>query len=148
MIFGTSYSPYFGGIELVTITWSNWEFLMFYKAFPKITYFLPENNPWVAKDETERAPFYFKTFVASHNVPPVSIISSIIMAFLFYTLPTKCILPIFPAPILCLIIMANVDYLTPTEDSNPKKFFALVTPPASGDITTISFKSNRHCSTK
>lgn len=34
IIFGTSYSPYFGGIEFVTITWSNWEFLMFYNAFP------------------------------------------------------------------------------------------------------------------
>jgi hypothetical protein len=37
----------------------------------------------VAKDETERAPFYFKTFVASQSVPPVSIISSMIIAFLF-----------------------------------------------------------------
>jgi len=67
------------------------------------------------------------------------------IAFLFYTLPTRCILPIFPAPILCLIIMANVDYLTPTDDSKPKKFLALVTPPASGEITTISLNGNLHC---
>lgn len=26
--------------------------------------YLPENNPWVAKDETESAPFYFNTLVA------------------------------------------------------------------------------------
>lgn len=52
-----SYYFSFGGIELVTITWSNWDFWMFYKAFP-------ENSPWVANADTERAPFYLRTFVA------------------------------------------------------------------------------------
>ena len=68
-------SPSFGGIEFVTITWSSWDFLIFYRAFP-------ENNPCVAKDDTERAPFSFKTLLASHKVPAVSIMSSIIIAFL------------------------------------------------------------------
>lgn len=114
----------------------------------KLNLNLPENSPWVANDDTDKAPFSFKTFVASQSVPPVSIISSIIIAFLFYTLPTKCILPILPAPILCLIIIAKVVSLTPTEDNNPWKFLALVTPPASGDIITISFKGNLLCSAK
>lgn len=52
-----SYSFYLGGIELVTITWSSWEFLIFSRA-------LPENKPWVAKALTETAPYSLSTFVA------------------------------------------------------------------------------------
>jgi hypothetical protein len=35
--------------------------------------------------------------------------------------------------------------LTPTEESRAWKFLALVTPPASGETTTISFKGKRFC---
>ena len=52
-----SYSYYFAGIEFVTITWSNWDFCIFYSAFP-------ENNPWVANVHTDTAPCSFKAFVA------------------------------------------------------------------------------------
>lgn len=97
-------------------------------------------RPCVANADTEIAPFYFKTFVASHKVPAVSIISSTIITFLPYTLPTICILPILPALTLCLIIIAKVDYLIPKESSNAWKFLALVTPPASGDTTATSLK--------
>ena len=136
-----SSSPSFGGIEFVTITWSNCDFRIFSKAFP-------ENNPWVANDETDKAPCSFKTRLASHSVPAVSIISSIIIAFLPYTLPTMCMLPIFPAPALCFMIIAKLVSLTPTDAIKFWKFFALVTPPASGDITTTSFKGVLFCSTK
>ena len=70
------YSPSLAGIEFVTITWSRADFFIFYKA-------LPENNPWVAKVHTDMAPYSFKTLVASQRVPAVSIISSIMIAFLF-----------------------------------------------------------------
>lgn len=69
-------SPSWGGIEFVTITWSKPDFLMFYKA-------LPVNKPCVANVHTETAPFYFKTLVASQRVPAVSMISSIMITFLF-----------------------------------------------------------------
>jgi hypothetical protein len=106
---------------------------------------LPENSPWVAKQLTLYAPLCFNTLVASHKVPAVSMISSIMIACLPATLPTKCILPIYPAPFLCLIIIANEVYLTPTEDKRAWKFLARVTPPASGDTTTISFKGMLFC---
>jgi len=57
-------------------------------------------------------------------------------------------LPIFPAPILCLMIIASVVSLTPTDERSPWKFLALVTPPASGEMTTISLKGILFCSAK
>lgn len=129
---------YFGGIEFVTITWSNWDFLMFYSAFP-------EKSPWVAKADTETAPFYFRTLVASHNVPAVSIISSTMTTFLPSTLPTICILPILPAFTLCFIIIAKLESFTPTESNKFWKFFALVTPPASGETTATSLSGIWFC---
>lgn len=63
------------------------------------------------------APFSFRILVASQRVPAVSTISSMMMACFFSTLPTKCMLPISPAPFLCLINIANDDYLTPTDES-------------------------------
>jgi len=139
--FVNSSSFYFAGIELVTMTWSSWDFLIFSNAFP-------ENNPWVAKQLTLKAPFSLRTFVASASVPAVSIISSIMIACFPYTLPTKCMLPISPAPFLCFMIMASDVYLTPTEERRAWKFLARVTPPASGDTTTISFSGIFFCSTK
>jgi hypothetical protein len=125
-------------IEFVTITWSNLEFRIFSKAFPV-------NRPWVAKHETLKAPFSLRTFVAYAKVPAVSIISSIMIACLPYTFPTRCIEPISPAFFLCLMIIANEVYLTPTECKRAWKFLALVTPPASGDTTTISFRGIFFC---
>ncbi len=46
-----------GGMELVTITWSSCDFCTFSKAFPV-------KSPWVAKQETDSAPFSFSTLVA------------------------------------------------------------------------------------
>ena len=54
-------------------------------------------------------------------------------------------LPIYPAPFLCLIIIASVESLTPTEERRAWKFFALATPPASGETTTISLNGNFFC---
>jgi hypothetical protein len=54
-------------------------------------------------------------------------------------------LPILPALTLCLMIMANVDYLIPNESSKAWKFLALVTPPASGDTIEISFNPVFFC---
>lgn len=96
------------GMELVTMTWSSCDFLIFSRA-------LPEKRPWVANAETDNAPKSFKTFVASQRVPAVSIMSSTIITFLPYTLPTICMLPIFPAWTLCFIIMARVVSLTPND---------------------------------
>ena len=137
----SSSSPSRGGIEFVTITWSSPDFFMFSRAFP-------ENKPWVANVQTDSAPFYFSTFVASHRVPAVSMMSSMIITFFFYMLPTRCIDPILPAAALCLMIMASPTSFNPTDESRPWKFFALVTPPASGDTTTMSFKGVLFCSTK
>ena len=78
------------GIEFVTITLSNCDFFILSSA-------LPEKSPWVAKADTDSAPYYFRTFVASQRVPAVSIISSTIITFFPYTLPTICMLPILPA---------------------------------------------------
>jgi hypothetical protein len=54
-------------------------------------------------------------------------------------------LPIYPAAFLCLIIIANELYLTPTDESKLWKFLALETPPASGEMTTTSFNGNLVC---
>ena len=46
------------------------------------------------------------------------------------------------------MIIASVVSLTPTEESKAWKFLARATPPASGDMTTKSFKGNFFCYTK
>lgn len=117
------------------------EFLMFLKAFP-------ENNPCVANDLTVNAPSSFSTFDASERVPAVSIMSSMIMACLYATEPTKFMLPILPAPSRCLIIIAKVTFYIPNALSLFRKFLARPTPPASGDTTTMSFMGNFFCSAK
>jgi hypothetical protein len=76
----------------------------------------PVNSPWVAKQLTLNAPISFNTFVASLSVPAVSIMSSMMIACFYFTSPTKCMLPISPAPFLCLMIMAREAYFTPTEE--------------------------------
>ena len=138
--FPSVFSSYFSfaGIEFVTITWSSWDFFMLSSAFP-------EKSPWVANADTDNAPYYFNTLVASQRVPAVSIMSSTIMTFLPSTLPTICMLPIFPAWTLCLMIIAKVVSLTPKDSKRPWKFFALVTPPASGDTTDTSFNGIWFC---
>ena len=127
-----------GGIVLVTITWSKEDFLMFYKA-------LPVNSPWVAKHETLKAPFSLRTRVASERVPAVSMISSMMIECFPSTFPTKCMVPIYPGAFLCLIIIARDVSFTPTEERSAWKFFALVTPPASGETTAISFRGIFFC---
>ena len=136
-----SSSSYLGGIEFVTTTLSSYEFFRFSRA-------LPEKSPWVAKQDTDKAPCSFKLLVASFRVPAVSMISSMMMACFPFTFPTMCMLAISPAPFLCFMIMAKVVSLTPTEERRAWKFLALATPPASGDTTTMSLRGNFFCYTK
>lgn len=136
-----AYSFSLAGMELVTITWSSNELRMLSKAFPL-------SSPCVAKQETDRAPLCFRTLVASTSVPAVSMISSIMIACFPYTLPTKCIVPISPAALRCLMIIASEVSFTPTDVSKAWKFLALVTPPASGETTTMSLRGIFFCSTK
>jgi hypothetical protein len=82
------------------------------------------------------APCYLSDLAASHKVPAVSIISSIIIQFLPSTVPTKFIVPIFPGASLYLIIIAKEEGLLFLVLSKSINFLALATPPASGLTTT------------
>jgi len=77
------FSILLASIVLVTITcFKLGELQSYYIAFP-------EKIPCVTKHTTSKAPFYFNSLAASPTVLPVSIISSIIIAFLFFTSPIK-----------------------------------------------------------